>query len=88
MKAEVDAQKQMLKKKLIPYYVHLYSIARIDFCITPLTEHIDDIENLCKEFPEMYGLFYSMCFYTKQPEQKKKYVAKMIAYVHGKGGLF
>lgn len=86
LKSEVDAQKQMLEKKLIPFYVHLYSIARINFCIAPLTEHMDDIENLCKEFPEMYGLFYSMCFYTKQPEQKKKYVAKMIAYVHGKGG--
>lgn len=84
LKAEVEAQKKMVKKKLIPYYVHLYSVARIEFYLTPMTEHIGDIENLCEEFPEMYGLFYSMCIYTNQPEKKKEYVKKMIAYFQGK----
>lgn len=88
LKAEVDAQKQVLKKKLIPYYAHLFNIARIEFFISPMTEHMDDIESLCMEFPEMYGLFYLMCIYTKQPEKKKEYVKKMIANFQGKGEPF
>lgn len=83
LKAEVDAQTIMVKKKLIPYYVHLYSVSRIEYSIYPLINHMDDIEHLCNEFPEMTRLVSSMFQYTRQPEKKREYSRKMRVHFLG-----
>lgn len=87
LKAEVDAQTIMVKKKLIPYYVHLYSVSRIEYSIFPLINHMDDIEHLCNEFPEMTCLVSSMFQYTRQPEKEREYSRKMRVHFLGEGNF-
>lgn len=67
----MDSQKKpLVMKKLIPYYVFLFSVSRIDF-ILPLINDMNDIEELCKSFPKMAGLVGSMFAYTRQPHKEK-----------------
>lgn len=46
----------MVKKKLILYYVYLYSVLRIEYLIYFLINYMDDIEYFCNEFLEMICL--------------------------------
>lgn len=85
LKAEIDDQIKTLKKKLIPYYVHLYSISRIDYYVYPIIHYMEDIEKLCKEFPEIAGIVCEMFLYTRQPEKAAQYADKMTAYCRDKG---
>lgn len=48
-------------KKLILYYVYLFSIVRLDFLIIFLNDYLDDVEKFCNEFFEMFG-FVSLIF--------------------------
>lgn len=84
LKTDLDSHRRTVKKILIPYYVHLFSIVRLDFLISPLSDHLDDIEKLCDEFPEMSGFVSSIFSFTKQSEKKEEYAKKMIAYFYGK----
>lgn len=85
LKAEIDSQKTMVMKRLIPYYVFLFSVSKIDFTILPLINYMNDIEKLCNEFPEMAGLVGSMSAYTRQPHKEKEYARKLVDYLFGKG---
>lgn len=85
LKTDLDSHRQTVMKKLIPYYVHLFSIVRLDFLITPLNDHLDDIEKLCNEFPEMSGFVSSIFAFTRQYEKEVEYAKKMADYFYGKG---
>lgn len=87
LKTEIDAQMKTLKKTSIPYYVHLYSISKIDYYVYPIIRYMEDIEKLCKEFPEIAGLVCEMFLYTRQPERATEYADKMNAYCRDKGKL-
>lgn len=87
LKTEIYAQMKTLKKQLIPYYVHLYSISKIDYYVYPIIRYMEDIEKLCKEFPEIAGLVCEMFLYTRQPERATEYADKMNAYCRDKGKL-
>lgn len=84
LKAEIDSQKTMVMKKLIPFYVLLFSVSRIEFTVLPLINYMNDIENLCNAFPEMAGLVSSMFAYTRQPHKEKEYARKLVDYIFGK----
>lgn len=80
-----DVRKKMLKKKLIVFYVHVYCVSTINWKIRPLIYHMEDIENLCTEFPEMTLVVSSMCRYTNQPEKSRKYSEMSRLGVSGRG---
>lgn len=46
---------------------------------------MEDIENLCTEFPEMALVVSSMCRYTNQPEKSRKYSGMSRLGVSGRG---
>lgn len=46
---------------------------------------MEDIEKLCKEFPEIAGIVSEMFLYTRQPEKAAEYADKMTAYCREKG---
>lgn len=48
---------------------------------------MEDIENLCTEFPEMTLVVSSMCRYTNQPEKSRKYSEMSRLGVSGRGML-
>lgn len=83
--SEIDSQKTRVMKKLIPYYVLLFSVSRIEFTIWPLINYMNDIEDLCNAFPEMVGLVSEMFAYTRQPHKEIEYAKKLVDYIFRKG---
>lgn len=79
-----DVQNPILKRNLILFYMHVYSISRLNFFMYPLIYHMDEIEELCTEFPEIAGMIYSMYMYTRQPAKAEEYSKKFEAYVFGR----
>lgn len=53
LKHEILAQKRELKAKLKKYYIQVYLLSERNYSRSPIEGHMPDIENLCKEFPEM-----------------------------------
>lgn len=82
-----NVQNRILKRKLILFYMHVYSISRLNFFMHPLINHMDEIEELCTEFPEIAEIIYSMCIYTRQPAKAKEYSKKIDAYVFGRNHI-
>jgi hypothetical protein len=62
----------------------MYDISRIDFIVSPLIDHILDIEELCKEFPEMCALLSLMFSYLGQKQKSREYASKCTSYFGGK----
>lgn len=83
-KTDENVQNRILKRKLILFYMHVYSISVLNNLVYPLIDHMDEIEELCIEFPEIDNLFYSMCMYTKQPAKAEEYAKKFQAHVYGR----
>jgi hypothetical protein len=83
LKEEVVAQKRNLKARLKPYYTLMYDISTIDYLVHPLNDHISDIEELCKEFPEMSPTLSSMFSYLGQRQKSKEYASKYASYFCG-----
>lgn len=61
LKIDIDFYRWIVMKKLILYYVYLFSIVRLDFLIIFLNDYLDDVEKFCNEFFEMFG-FVSLIF--------------------------
>lgn len=80
-----DVRKKMLKKKLIVFYVHVYCVSTMNCKLRSLIYHMEDIENLCTEFPEMALVVSSMCRYTNQPDKTRKYTEMSRLGVSGRG---
>lgn len=79
-----DEDVRILKRKLILFYMHVYGISLLNNLIYPLINHMDEIEELCIEFPEIAGMIYSMCMYTRQPAKAEEYAKKFQAHVYGR----
>jgi hypothetical protein len=84
LKEEVIAQKRNLKARLKPYYTLVYDISRIDWIISPLIDHISDIEELCEEFPEMCPTLSAMFSYLGKKQKSREYASKFTSYFGGK----
>lgn len=50
-------------KRLIFYYVFLFSVLKVDFIILLLINYMNDIEKFCNVFLEMVGLVSLMFVY-------------------------
>ena len=84
-KAEIDADQRTVKRELILYYIHLFFVSRLDFKVVPLIDYMDDIENLCNEFPEMAGIVGHMFQYLGQREKRQLYMRMFHSQCHEKG---
>lgn len=78
-----DVQKRILKRKLISFYKHTFSISILNHLVHPLINHMDEIEDLCTEFPEIAGMVFAMFMYIGQPVKGEEYLKKMQAHVYG-----
>lgn len=81
---DVEARKQMLKRKLISFYMHVYRISALDHLQHPLIEHMDEIEKLCREFPAMTGAVCSMFLLLGQEAKLQEYSQKFY-HLYGTG---
>lgn len=70
---EVKDENRTLQRKLIPLYVHLYSVSLLDYGVYPLLCYLDDVEDICNLFPEMAGVVSSMFSDAFKPEKSWKY---------------
>lgn len=82
LKEEVTAQKEqhflILRRKLQEFYISLYDISRMFLKFSPLDKHMDDIEKLCIELPEM-ALYASIMFtYLHNEEKANEYSQKIV----------
>lgn len=84
-KADIDADQRTVKRELIPYYIHLFFVSRLDFTVVPLIDYMDDIENLCNEFPEMAGIVGHMFQYLEQREKRQLYMRMFHSQCHERG---
>lgn len=84
LETDVEARKQMLKRKLISFYMHVYRISELDHLQHPLIEHMDEIEKLCREFPEMTGEVCSMFSFLGQKAKRQEYAQKFY-HLYGTG---
>ena len=80
LKHEILEQKRELNAKLKQYLVHVVYVSVLYSKFYPLLNFVMDIEELCKEFPEMIR-FTSLIFgYLKQPEKSDEYAKKPEAW--------
>lgn len=82
LKEEVTAQKEqhflILRRKLQEFYISLYDISRLFLAFSPLDKHMDEIEKLCIELPEM-ALYASIMFtYLHNEEKANEYSQKIV----------
>ncbi|XP_061179354.1 uncharacterized protein LOC133187978 [Saccostrea echinata] len=77
LKEEILSQKDRmvrnLKKKLEICYKHMYAISLQYLTFKPLQDHMDDIEKLCDELPEMALCVSRMFRYLKREEKASEY---------------
>ena len=83
LKAEINAETQVVKRRLIQYYMQLFLVSRMDFCVAPLADYMDDIVDLCKDFPEMSGIVSDMFGFINQPDKSQQYSRKFYDYFYG-----
>lgn len=76
---EVNDENRTLQRKLIPLYVHFYSVSLLDFAVYPIYEYLDDIEDTCNLFPEMAGVVSLMFSDAFKPAKCRKYAEMMKA---------
>lgn len=87
-KTDVNVRKRMLKRKLISFYMHVYRISALTNFVYPLIDHMDEIEELCLEFPEMTGTVCFMFSFMGQQSKYQEYFQKYYhMYGHGKYSL-
>lgn len=73
---EILAQKRELKAMLKKYYIQVYNLSELILSLSPLINHMPDIEDLCKDFPEM-SLCVSLMFrFLGQKEKSREYARK------------
>lgn len=82
---EMGAETRKIKKMLIQYYIQSYFVSKLDWTLTPFINYLDDIENLCNEFPEMARIVSEMFGYADQPEKCQQYARLFHSHLHGSG---
>lgn len=81
---EVRSQMQNIRKTLIPYYSHVFAVASLDRNINLLRKYIDEIENICKDFPELSSIVSVMFQILGQPEKCQKYARVFDEYYYSR----
>jgi hypothetical protein len=85
LKEEITKQQDLavmdLKRKLKLCYIHLYDISRLYRSYDPLQHHMDDIENLCKDLPEMVYIVALMFRYLRRNDKALEYKTKGNVYL-------
>lgn len=81
LREEITVQKEqhllVLRGKLREFYISLYDISRLFLTFSPLDKHMNDIEKLCIELPEMaYNAIY-MFMYLNKEEKANEYRQKI-----------
>lgn len=76
LKLEILAQKREMKAKLKKYYIHAYRLSELDLNRSPIEGHMPDIENFCKEFPEMSSWVCVMFRFLGNDEKSHWYAEK------------
>lgn len=77
LKDEILAQKRELKAMLKKYYIQVYHLSKLILCFSPLINHMPDIEDLCKDFPEMSLWVCVMFRFLGQREKSQVYARKV-----------
>ncbi|XP_048739950.2 uncharacterized protein LOC125654185 isoform X3 [Ostrea edulis] len=85
LKEEILTQQDLvvmdLKRKLKLYYIHMYHVSGLYCAFAPLQNHMDDIENLCKELPEMTCFVALMFRYLYRRDKALEYEALGNSYL-------
>ncbi|XP_062596780.1 uncharacterized protein LOC134258263 [Saccostrea cucullata] len=80
LKEEILSQKDRLardlKRKLEEYYNHMFAISLQYLTFKPIIDHMDDIETLCDELPEMALSVSRMFTYLKRGDKALEYERK------------
>lgn len=76
LKDEILAQKRELKAMLKKYYIQVYHLSELTLSLSPLINHMPDIEDLCKDFPEMSLCVGLMFRFLGQREKTQEYARK------------
>lgn len=76
IKLEILAQKRELKAMLKKYYIQVYHLSNLTPSLSPLINHMPDIEDLCKDFPEMSIWVCVMFRFLGQREKSQEYATK------------
>ncbi|XP_062596808.1 uncharacterized protein LOC134258294 [Saccostrea cucullata] len=76
-----------LKMKLKECYIQLYAISKLYNKLWPLQNHMDAIENLCEEFPEMTPIVCNMFRFIGRENKVKEYTAKCSLLLKERGGV-
>lgn len=85
LKEQVENQTRIVKQHLIQYYKQLWFISSLYKSLYPLIEYMDDIENICKEFPEIADVVSLMFQYLGQSEKSRKYARMSNVHFSGLG---
>ncbi|XP_061186978.1 uncharacterized protein LOC133195125 [Saccostrea echinata] len=76
--------KQNLKSTLFNYYIHVYNISTMNGTMNPIFPYMTAIEELSKEFPEMYEVVADMFFYVGKHDKGREYQRKFDEHFSGK----
>ena len=75
---------QTAKRMLIQHFIHMFYVSQLDFSTSPIIFYLDDIENLCEEFPEMARIVSQIFRYVRQPEKSQQYARMFKSNLHGR----
>lgn len=82
LKEEITVQKEqhllVLRGKLREFYISLYDISLLFLTFSPLDKHMNEIEKLCIELPEMAHYAINMFTYLKNEEKANEYRQKIM----------
>jgi hypothetical protein len=85
LKEEINKQQgpivMSMRRKLKLWYMHMYDLCGLYCTFAPLQHHMDDIENLCKELPEMTAIVALMFRYLHQNDKALEYETKGNVYL-------
>lgn len=81
---EVRPQEQMIRKTLIPYYMHVFAVASLYRDVYVLRKYINEIENICKDFPELSSIASVTFQILGQPEKSRKYARMFDEYYYSR----
>ena len=80
LKEEIESQKEdillKLKHRLKLCYIYIWHVTRLYLTLEPLVDHMDDIEKLCLELPEMASIVGSMFRYLHKKDKAEEYWEK------------
>ena len=82
LKEEVFAQRDAIllkfKRQLMSCYIYLWCVSEMYWTIDPLHRHIDDIEKLCVDLPDMTVFLIDMLRHVRMEDKALEYEKRLI----------